>query len=158
MKKFTLLFGLGILALGLIVFPAMAQESNTTKPATKQVVQKPAVEESKEIPAEQLKIERIACGTAVEDRELLNEADSFSPETERIYCWSLITGCEEPTTVEHVWYYGGVEKARVALEVKYPRMRTWSYKTMIPEWVGDWKVELVDTEGNVLAMTEFKVE
>ncbi|OQX92336.1 MAG: hypothetical protein B6D58_03410 [candidate division Zixibacteria bacterium 4484_95] len=153
MRRLTKMFLLGILAVMLTIPVAYAQTGDTGK----QVKEAPAEEVSK-APSTDLKVERIACGVGIEEREVQGEAVTFSSDTERIYCWSLITGCEEPTIVEHVWYYGGDEKARVALDVKYPRMRTWSYKTMMPEWKGDWKVEVIDADGNLLASTEFEVE
>lgn len=153
MRKLARMFLLGILVVMLTIPFAYAQTEDTTK----QTERAPAEEVTK-APSTELEVERVACGAGVEERELQDEAVTFSSETERIYCWSLITGCEEPTVVEHVWYYGGDEKARVALDVKYPRMRTWSYKTMMPEWKGDWKVEVIDADDRLLASTEFMVE
>jgi hypothetical protein len=138
--------------------PVMAQEKQTPTSAPTEAIEKTASETGEEISKSKLEIKKFACGTAVEERELQGEATTFPSDIERIYCWSLITGCEEPTTVEHVWYYGNKEIARVPLDVKYPRMRTWSYKTMMPQWIGDWKVELVDIDGQVLATSLFKVE
>jgi hypothetical protein len=153
MKKLKLMFILGILAVMLIIPANYAQMNEAVEEEEKAPSKQ--IEES---PSAMIKVEKIACGMGVEERELQDEAITFSSETERIYCWSLITGCEEPTVVEHVWYYGGDEKARVALDIKYPRMRTWSYKTMMPEWKGDWKVEVIDDNGKLLASTGFKVE
>lgn len=127
-----------------------AQESPTKKAAAK--------EQTPETTEEAMKVSDFACGTAVEERELQGEAKTFSAETEKVFCWTLIEGCEEPTTVEHVWYYAGEEKARVPLYIKYPRMRTWSSKTMMPEWKGDWKVDMVDEAGKVLATVAFKMD
>lgn len=153
MRKLALMFILVILAVTLIMPAGYAQTEEDVKQE-----EKAPLKQVEKAPSAELTVEKLACGMTVEERELQDEAITFSPDTERIYCWSLITGCEEPTIVEHVWYYGGQEKARVTLDVEYPRMRTWSYKTMMPEWKGDWKVEIVDADGQLLASTEFKVE
>ncbi|MCD6161394.1 MAG: DUF2914 domain-containing protein [candidate division Zixibacteria bacterium] len=131
-----------------------AVKTSTTETATTTAKTKTTTETAED----EFKVEKLACGIAVEERELQGEATVFPANVERIYCWSLITGCLEPTTVEHIWYYGGEEKARVSLDIKYPRVRTWSYKTILPEWKGDWKVEVVDEDGKILATSLIKVE
>lgn len=134
--------------------PSMAPKETMKTPAATTATKAPAVAATQAMEGA-LKVDNIACGTSVEDRELMGAAVSFPSSTEKVYCWSLITGSEEPATVEHVWYHGGQEMARVKLPVDYPRVRTWSYKTMMPEWTGDWKVEVVDEAGKVLGSTEF---
>ncbi|MCP4582806.1 MAG: DUF2914 domain-containing protein [candidate division Zixibacteria bacterium] len=150
MKKTLMFFGSGLLILVLLVSVAAAQQAESMPDST----------EKEEVEAEisGLQVEMIACGTDIEERELLGEATSFSKDIGQIYCWTQITGGEEPTTVDHIWHFAGVEKARVVLNVKYPRVRTWSSKTILPEWVGDWHVEAVDASGKVLATIDFTVE
>ncbi len=151
MKKYLVVSFLVVIALFASQLIAQEAGDSPAKQTMKEKKSEPMMEPS-------MNVEGFACGTAIEDRELQGEAETFPAETEKVYCWTTITGCEEPTTVEHVWYYGGEEKARVPLEIKYPRMRTWSSKTIIPEWQGDWKVEMVDETGHVLATVAFTVE
>ena len=153
MRKNYLVLGLGILLI-LVIMPIAAAQETVETPDTVA----PVVETPEQMEAAMLTVETIACGTAIEDRELQGQDTTFAAGTEKIYCWSLITGCENPTTVEHVWYLGGEEKARVTLDIKYPRVRTWSSKTILPEWTGDWKVEVVDSSGKVIGLTSFKIE
>jgi hypothetical protein len=177
-RKNYLVFGLSILLMLVIVPFVVAQETTEapdtaapvvktpaaekpvveTPAAEKPAVETPAAEKPKQMEAPILTVETIACGTAIEDRELQGQDTTFAKGTEKIYCWNLITGGENPTTVEHVWYLGGEEMARVTLDIKYPRVRTWSSKTILPEWTGDWKVEVVDSAGKVIGSTAFKVE
>ena len=158
MKKTGFLFILCVMAGVICLHPVIAQESENSLPTAKKTGETAAVQGDAKTIEALFEVEKFTCGLSVEERELLGESTTFASDAERIYCWCLITGCEEPTIVEHVWYYGGVEKARVALDIKYPRVRTWSYKTMLPEWTGDWSVELVNVKGDVLAKTEFRVE
>jgi len=158
MKKPVTFLVFCMIAAAFLLQPVLAQESDKPEPVVKDVEETAVAETAPEKPTEKFQIEKFACGTAVEERELQGEAAAFPSTIERIYCWCLITGCEDTTTIEHVWYYGEQEKARVVLDILYPRVRTWSYKTMLPEWAGDWRVELVDADGKVLATTEFKFE
>jgi hypothetical protein len=150
------------IVVALVLFTGMvaAQQDVPAEPVDTMMAKTEVHEETAEEPVTMTKftVESMACGTAVEDRELQGQADTFPMDTEKVYCWCLITGCEEQTTIEHVWYYGGEEIARVPLEIPYPRMRTWSSKTMMPEWAGDWKVELVDDTGKALSTVSFKLE
>jgi hypothetical protein len=81
------------------------------------------------------------------------------PKTVRgLYCFSEIRGAEEPTTISHLWYYKGRMMADVTLSVDYKRMRTWSSKNIQSDWIGEWKVYVVSSHGNVLASTQFTIE
>ncbi|MFB0527866.1 MAG: DUF2914 domain-containing protein [bacterium] len=106
-------------------------------------------EEQVEVEETKLTVET-KLGTAVEERELIGEASNFPPSVGKVYCWTFVSGAEEPTEITHVWYYGVEKMAEVVLPVKYPRHRTWSYKTILPEWKGQWSVEILDEAGNKL--------
>jgi len=103
-----------------------------------------------------LKVEAIL-GTGLEEREIIGEAYIFPSSIGRVYCWTLVLGSEEPTEITHVWYYGEEKMAEVKLSIKSQRYRTWSYKTILPEWVGNWRVEVVDAIGDLLKSISFEV-
>jgi hypothetical protein len=100
---------------------------------------------------------RIVACTGVEAREPVGEAERFGAEVGRVYCFTEISGAEEPTTIFHVWYQDGVERARVELGVRAASWRTWSSKRIPPAWAGDWKVVVEDAEGMALAEVELVV-
>jgi hypothetical protein len=99
----------------------------------------------------------IKFGTAVENRELTGQAESFSESTERVYCWTKVSGLEVPSNIKHVWYNKGNKVSENSLAINYPSTRTWSYKTITPETSGDWSVEVIDSNGAVLKKGSFKV-
>jgi hypothetical protein len=47
--------------------------------------------------------------------------------------------------------------ARVSLRVAGPNWRTWSSKTILPEWTGEWRVDVVGPDGTVLRSVDFTV-
>jgi hypothetical protein len=104
-----------------------------------------------------LEVDRIAVGTAIEDREPVNAAESFSPDVGRLWCHSKITGAETETTVVHVWYHQGVERARVELPVRSKAWRTWSSKRIMPQWTGEWRVVVEDSDGNTIGEVKLTV-
>src|SRR5688572_22843459 len=89
-------------------------------------------------------------GTAVENKEVVGEAESFPATTPQLVAWSLIEGSETPTTITHEWVHNGVTVATVNLDVKSARYRTNSRIT-ISDRTGSWKVEVKDSSGAVLA-------
>ena len=60
-------------------------------------------------------------------------------------------------TVRHQWYYQDQQLASIELAVSSPRFRTYSTKNIMPEQLGDWRVEVIDAEGNLLAQKEFRI-
>ena len=135
-----------IIALGLAVFMACTSKGEVKKEPT------PA----RERPA--LRVAKITLTTGVKDRQPIDSAIVFPDSVGRVYCWTLIQGIKEPTVIKHIWYYGEKRVAEVSLEVKPPRYRTWSYKTILPQWKGDWRVWIVDSQGNLLGTASFKIE
>jgi hypothetical protein len=45
--------------------------------------------------------------------------------------------------------------AEVSFQVGGPRWRVWSSKNMMPEWVGGWKAQVVNSAGEVIAEKSF---
>ena len=107
-----------------------------------------------------LRVLRAYVCKGIEQSEPTEAGKSFIPEDGvlRLCCFSEIGGAAEPDTVFHVWRWGDREMARVALEVKSARWRTWSTKRILDEWRGEWHVDVTDSDGAVLTRLEFSVE
>ncbi|MFA5517517.1 MAG: DUF2914 domain-containing protein, partial [Desulfuromonadales bacterium] len=80
---------------------------------------------------------------------------TYPVNVDKIYCFTRLVGAEEDTTVTHVWYYGGEEMSRMTLPVRSSDWRTWSSKNILPEWTGDWRVEVLSAEGKLLMTLPF---
>ena len=93
--------------------------------------------------------------TAIVDRVPQGAGTSFPADVGRVYCWTLLTGAED-VTVQHVWIYGEMQFP-VNLEVGGSPWRTWSSKSIPPEWSGEWRVEIRDGDGNLLDTRAFTV-
>lgn len=98
-----------------------------------------------------------AVGTAVVDRELQGAAEMFPATVGTLYCFSRIGQTQAGTTIEHVWYFGDQEVARVELSIGGSPWRTWSSKTIPAEATGSWRVDIV-ANGNVLKSLAFTVQ
>lgn len=91
--------------------------------------------------------------TGVEDREPVSPDSTFTSDIGKVYCWTNIENDGGEGSVQHVWYYNGEEMARVVLSTDYPRNRVWSYKTILPEWKGQWKVAVMSGSEKLGEMT-----
>ena len=97
-----------------------------------------------------------AVGTSVADRALSGAAESFPAGTASVVCFTKITGAAG-SEIEHVWYKGDTEMARVKLSIKGSPFRTWSTKKLPAAATGDWRCDVVQAE-KVLQSVKFKVE
>ncbi len=104
-----------------------------------------------------LKVEEYAFCENIEERQPIGIKTTFPKDVGKVYLWTNIVGAEEPTTITHIWYYGKKKMAEISLKINYVRNRTWSYKTILPQWTGDWYVEMVDSQGNLLEKVTFTI-
>lgn len=93
----------------------------------------------------------------VENLEPINAGTSFPATVGKLYCFTKIAGAESPTQITHGWYFDGTERARVDLAVNSASWRTYSSKIIQAHEQGAWRVDVVDSEGNVLRTLEFEV-
>jgi len=92
----------------------------------------------------------------VANLEPIGAGESFPVSVGELKCFTRVIGAHEPTTVTHVWYFGMTERGRVELVIKGSQWRTYSSKKIQAHEVGSWRVEVIDTEGTVLAVLQFK--
>ena len=87
--------------------------------------------------------------TSIENREpvdALTDVMNVNP----IYYFTELTGYQD-SAVTHRWVFNGEVMAEVTFNVGGPRWRVYSSKQLLPEWDGEWKVEVVDQAGVVVA-------
>lgn len=102
-----------------------------------------------------LDVDVSAICTGVENLEPIGAGISFPNSIGELYCFTRITGALTPTTVTHVWYFEDTERGRMDLAVNAPRWRTFSSKIIQPHEIGSWRVEILDSEGDVLKLIQF---
>lgn len=105
-----------------------------------------------------LSVDQMDFCAAIKDRAPVTVADTFPADIFSIYCYTRVLGAHDTTAVVHSWYRDSTKVAEVELAVKSPVWRTWSSKKMIPEWRGEWKVEVTAPDGSVIASKSFFLE
>jgi hypothetical protein len=95
--------------------------------------------------------------TAVEEREPVGVDTTFNNSIEQVFCYTTILNAATDGLVTHVWYHNDKEMARVDLNIKGDRWRSWTSKRIIPEWHGTWRVDVLSADGAILKSASFTV-
>ena len=119
--------------------------------AVKQSVAKPAAK-----PAD-LEITRAAICRQVVEREPVDAGTSFESLVEKLSCFTHVTGAQDPAEIYHVWYFAEAERAVVKLKVNSVSWRTYSTKIIQLHEIGDWRVDVLGQEGELLKAVHFKI-
>jgi len=94
-------------------------------------------------------VRRATFTTDVMEREPVDDVDSLSTASDKIYFFTEIVGLEGGS-ITHRWIYGGETVAEVTFEIGGPRWRIFSSKALMSSQTGEWIVEVADGHGNVV--------
>jgi cytoskeletal protein RodZ len=134
--------------------PVVVEEPPAAAPVEEEpapVVEEPVIEVAV---VSDLTISEFGVGTGVANRQLVGESDSFR-EGETVWFWNRVIGGSAGDTVEHVWIREGVRQGSIALNIGGSHWRTQSRWSMRQGAAGTWTVEARDSEGRLLATSEF---
>jgi len=96
--------------------------------------------------------------TAIEKQMPVDAIQVFPADYGKLFCFTRIVGAEKETRVTHVWYYQDDELARVELAIGSADWRTYSSKRFLPQWAGQWRVAVLDEDGQELQSVPFVLE
>ncbi len=105
--------------------------------------------------AAEVKVAEGVITTQIVERAPIDAVQTYPGSVEKLYCFTRLVGATEDTAVTHVWYYSDREMSRVSLPVRSSDWRTWSSKKILPGWTGDWRVEVLGPDGEVLMILPF---
>ena len=89
-------------------------------------------------------------------RSPIKPGREFSNNVDSLYCYTKISNSGKKQELQHIWYHNNREMTRVRYNIKPSfNYRSWSKKTIYPENIGDWRVDVVDEDGNVLGSRFF---
>lgn len=91
----------------------------------------------------------------VEEREPVNPKENFTTLDERVYAYARIQNTEEPVNLYFRWTHNGAVYANINLLIGVSE--AWRTYTSVLVSEGEWKVELVGEDDEVLASAEFRV-
>ena len=89
------------------------------------------------------------------ERMPVDSASTFRADIGRVACWTRVSGAAG-TTIHHVWIHDGQEFP-VPMQIGGSPWRVWSTKVIQSDWTGDWRVEVRNASGTVLATASFTI-
>jgi len=93
---------------------------------------------------------RSAFTTVIAEREPTENLQNLSNDNGQVMFFTELRDMSGQTAI-HRWEYDGKVVAEVEFNVKGPRWRVWSSKSLVPQWTGDWKVSVVNGAGEVIS-------
>lgn len=106
--------------------------------------------------AESMVIRDFVLTHGIYEREPVGTTQTFASSDERGYVFARIANEGQPTQVNFVWYYGDEMHASIPMNIGTSSgWRTWSSVNLRP---GNWKVNITDQNGMVIAERNFMVE
>lgn len=73
-----------------------------------------------------------------------------------LYCFTKVTASEDAERqIVHEWYRNNELVSRCVLPVQGTSWRTYSKKLVTSDMAGDWRVDVLDSAGNLLKTTKF---
>jgi hypothetical protein len=81
-----------------------------------------------------------------------------STSVKALYCFTKIdSSIDGETSVKHVWYYAGEKVGEYILPVKGKTWRTYSKKFIARGESGPWRVDVLNSSGDILKSVDFKI-
>ncbi len=107
---------------------------------------------------EETRVSEAAISTGIENLVPIGVSEIFPPTIGTLYAFTKIQGPGGESHVLHRWIYDGEVRAEISLPVITKSWRTFSSKVILPEWKGEWKVEILAEDGSLLFSLPFVVE
>ena len=101
-------------------------------------------------------VARSAFTSSIDNREPVDTLQTMHAMDQKVYFFTELRDMEGQTAT-HRWELNGDVMAEVAFEVKGPRWRVWSSKNLQPQWVGEWKVSVLNSAKEVISETSLDV-
>ena len=90
----------------------------------------------------------------IKDRTPLNIIEELDNSFGKIYFFTNIRNLQGQS-IRHRWIYKNKVMAEVEFDINGPRWRVWSSKHLWPTWLGEWSVEVINANSEVLYKKEF---
>lgn len=100
-------------------------------------------------------VARAVFTSAVKAHEPVDAITRLTNDHGRLYFFTELDGLAGHT-ITHRWIYQGKVMAEIDFKVKSDRWRVWSSKHLLPEWTGEWQVDIVEQDGTVLDTSTFE--
>ena len=110
-------------------------------------------------PEGSIRIAGITVSQNVRNKQPVSRKTEFSiKQGAKPYVWMDVRSEKPPFELRHVYYLNDRRYCVVPLDIRYPRMRTWSTVSLeYPTQIGQWRVDVETRDGEILSRVEFSV-
>ena len=116
------------------------------------------VNEKKDTDYSSIKLKDIMICQSVYKRNPVRPGFEFTNNVDSLFCYTKISNSGEKKEIKHIWYYKDEKITSVVYNIKTSyNYRSWSRKTILPNQIGKWRVDIVDDKENVLGSSEFSI-
>jgi len=82
----------------------------------------------------------------------------FNNDVDSLFCYTRIQNQGQKQEVKHVWYFENELMTQIRYNIKKSNIyRSWTRKTILPHQVGQWRVDIQDSDGNIIGSKEFQI-
>ena len=82
----------------------------------------------------------------------------FINNVDSLFCYTKISNSGSKQEVKHIWYFENKEMTTVSYNIKTSyNYRSWSKKTIYPNQIGNWRVDVISKIGDLLGSREFTI-
>ena len=105
-----------------------------------------------------LKLKEIMICRGVYKRNPVKPGFNFTNNVDSLYCYTKISNSGSKQEIKHVWYFKDKLVTSVVYNIKTSyNYRSWSKKTISPNQIGKWRVDIIDSKDDVLGSREFEI-
>ena len=83
---------------------------------------------------------------------------TFTNNVDSLFCYTKISNKGMKQEIKHLWYYEDILITSVVYNIKTSyNYRSWSKKTILPKQTGQWRVDVVDSNEQILGTRNFQI-
>ena len=106
-----------------------------------------------------LELNEIMICRGIYKRNPIKPGSSFINNVDSLFCYTKISNSGSKKEIKHIWYFDDKEISRVTYNIKTSyNYRSWSKKTIYPRQIGKWRVDVIDSFGNILGSRNFNIK
>ena len=106
-----------------------------------------------------LELNEIMICRGIYKRNPIKPGSSFINNVDSLFCYTKITNSGSKQEIKHIWYFDDKEISSVTYNIKTSyNYRSWSRKTIYPRQIGKWRVDVIDSFGNILGSRNFNIK
>ncbi len=118
-----------------------------------------SLKKKKEISNGYLSVKDIKICKYIKQRTPVGSDVVFTNNVDSLYCYTKIQNTGKKTEIKHIWYYEGQIMTQVRYNAKKSsNYRSWTKKTILPNQIGFWRVDIQDNNGTIIATKGFEIK